>query len=98
MGRYDNQKIFRDENGTRYLNRIQYPKIEQRDTDIVVKGLFGQRFENIAHKFYGNVELWWIIARANNENRGSMYVVPGKEYRIPNEIGLILQQFKELNK
>jgi len=27
-----------------------------------------------------------------------MYVVPGKEYRIPKEIGLILQQFKELNK
>ena len=25
--RYDNQKILRDENGTRYLNRIEYPVI-----------------------------------------------------------------------
>ena len=57
MGKYDNQKIFRDENGTRYLNRIQYPKIELRDTDIVVKELYGQRLENIADKYYVNVEL-----------------------------------------
>ena len=97
MGRYDNQKIFRDENGTRYLNRIQYPKIEQRDTDIVVKGLFGQRFENIAHKFYGNVEFWWIIARANGQVDGSTYMKPGKEYRIPQNVNLILQEFTELN-
>ena len=97
MGRYDNQKIFRDENGTRYLNRIQYPKIEQRDTDIVVKGLYGQRLENIAHKFYGNVELWWIIARANNQGN-SIYTKPGKEYRIPQNIGEILEDFEELNR
>ena len=96
MGRYDNQKIFRDENGTRYLNRIQYPKIELRDTDIVVKGLYGQRLENIAHKYYGNVELWWIIARANNQSE-SIYTIPGKEYRIPQEKGLIFQEFNELN-
>ena len=75
--RYDNSKLLRDENGTRYLNRIQYPKIELRDTDIVVKGLYGQRLENIAHKFYGNVELWWIIARANGQVDGSTYMKPG---------------------
>ena len=98
MGRYDESTILKDENGTRYLNRIQYPKIEQRDTDIVVKGLYGQRLENIAHKFYGNVELWWIIARANGQVDGSTYMKPGKEYRIPQNIGEILEDFEELNR
>jgi len=96
--RYNKSRIFKDENGKRYLNRIEYPPIPIRDTDIFIRGIFGQTFRNLAFEAYGKKELWWIIARANNENRGSMYVVPGKEYRIPNEIGLILQQFKELNK
>ena len=98
MGRYDNQKIFRDENGTRYLNRIQYPTIPLRDSDILVKGLFGQRIENLANKFYGNVEFWWIIARANEMKNGSMYLVPGKEYRIPQNVSFILREFEELNR
>lgn len=97
MGRYDKSKVFRDNTGTRYLNRIQYPKIEISDTDVTIVGLYGQRFENLAHKFYGNTELWWIIARANNQS-SSMYLVPGKKYRIPKDIGIITQQLRELNK
>lgn len=98
MGRYDESTILRDENGTRYLNRIQYPTIPLRDSDILVKGLFGQRIENLANKFYGNVELWWIIARANEMKNGSMYLVPGKEYRIPQNVSFILREFEELNR
>ena len=96
--RYDNSKILRDENNTRYLNRVEYPVIPIQDSDTFIRGQFGKTFSNLAFEVYGKTEFWSIIARANNENRGSMYVVPGKEYRIPNEIGLILQQFKELNK
>lgn len=96
--RYNNSKVFKDENGTRYLNRVEYPVIPIRDSDTIIRGQFGKTFSNLAFEAYGKTELWWIIARANDENRGSMYVVPGKEYRIPKEIGLILQQFKELNK
>ena len=96
--RYDESKVFQDENGTRYLNRIEYTVIPIQDSDMIIRGQFGKTFSNLAFEAYGKTELWWIIARANNENRGSMYVVPGKEYRIQNEIGLILQQFRELNK
>ena len=98
MSRYDNQKVFRDDNGTRYLNRVQYPKIEINDSDVIVKGLYGQRLENLAFKFYGNTELWWIIARANGQLDGSTYMVPGKEYRIPQNVGAILEDFEELNR
>jgi len=40
--------------------------------------------------------LWWIIARANNQAE-SIITKPGKEYRIPQNINLILQEFKQIN-
>ena len=96
--RYDNSKILRDENNTRYLNRVEYPVIPIQDSDTFIRGQFGKTFSNLAFDVYGKTELWWIIARANNENRGSMYVVPGKEYHIPQNITNILQEFKKINK
>ncbi len=68
-----------------------------QDSDTFIRGQFGKTFSNLAFDVYGKTELWWIIARANNENRGSMYVVPGKEYRIPQNISSILAEFEELN-
>tara|TARA_R100000231_G_C5271172_1_gene148712 strand:+ start:404 stop:697 length:294 start_codon:yes stop_codon:yes gene_type:complete len=96
--RYDESKVFQDENGTRYLNRVEYPVIPIQDSDTFIRGQFGKTFSNLAFDVYGKPELWWIISRANNENKGSMYVVPGKEYRIPQNITNVLREFKELNK
>ena len=94
--RYDNSKLLRDENGTRYLNRIEYPSIPIRDDDVFIQGVFGETFMNIAHRFYNNKDFWWIIARANNQGN-SIYTKPGKEYRVPQDVNLILQEFTELN-
>ena len=58
--RYDNQKILRDENGTRYLNRIEYPVIPVRDTDLFIQGQYGKRLDNLAFEYYGDTQLWWI--------------------------------------
>ena len=49
--RYDNSKLLRDENGTRYLNRIEYPVIPIQDSDITIRGVIGQRFDNLANKY-----------------------------------------------
>ena len=89
--RYDNSRIFRDDNGRRYLSRIEYPPIPLRDSDILIS------FMNLANQYYENKNLWWIIARANQQTE-SVYMVPGKEYRIPQEIKLILQEYEELNR
>ena len=94
--RYNKSKIFRDENGTQYLNRIEYPAIPIRDTDIFIRGIFGETFMNIAHRFYSNKDFWWVIARANNQGN-SIYTIPGKEYRIPQNLNLILQELEQLN-
>ena len=95
--RYDNSRIFRDDNGRRYISRIEYPPIPLRDSDILIRGVFGQTFMNLANQYYENKNLWWIIARANQQTE-SVYMVPGKEYRIPQEIKLILQEYEELNR
>ena len=95
--RYDNSRIFRDDNGRRYLSRIEYPPIPLRDSDILIRGVFGQTFMNLANQYYENKNLWWIIARANQQTE-AVYMVPGKEYRIPQEIKLILQEYEELNR
>ena len=95
--RYNASKILRDENGTRYLNRVEYPSIPIRDDDIFIRGVFGETFMNIANRFYQDKDLWWIISRANNQS-DSIYTVPGKEYRIPQNINLILQELEQLNR
>ena len=94
--RYDKSKLFKDDNGKQYLNRIEYPVIPIRDSDIFIRGVFGQTFMNLADQYYGDKDLWWIIARANNQ-ADSIYMIPGKEYRIPQDTGLIFQEFNELN-
>ena len=94
--RYDKSRLFKDDNGKQYLNRIEYPAIPIRDSDIFIRGVFGQTFMNLANRYYGDKDLWWIIARANNQAE-SIYMIPGKEYRIPQDTGLIFQEFNELN-
>lgn len=95
--RYRESKIFKDENGTQYLNRVQYPVIPIADSDIIITGVKGVRMDNLAFKYYGNQELWWIIARANNQNNGSMYLQVGRKYRIPQNPGKIIRLFQKLN-
>ena len=36
--RYDESKVFQDENGTRYLNRVEYPVIPIQDSDTFIRG------------------------------------------------------------
>ena len=92
--RYDNQKIFIDENKTRYLNRIEYPVIPVRDTDLFIQGQYGKRLDNLAFEYYGNVQLWWIIARANPECfDGGLSLKVGKEYRIPTDLSETGEEF-----
>ena len=100
MSRYDNQTILNDENGNRYLGQTLYPKIPTKDSDILIQGQYGRRLDSLAFDYYGDVKLWWIIAKANPENQsggGSIYMNPNKQYRIPTNIGQILAEYEELN-
>ena len=54
-------------------------------------------FDMIAHEFYGDVTLWWIIAKANIMIHGTLAVEPGIKLRIPIDTETILNNFYRLN-
>jgi len=74
-----------------------YPKIERKAEDIFIETRIGDRFDTLAHEFYGDVTLYWIIAKANNLIHGGIAVEPGTRLRIPLDTSEIVQQFFALN-
>ena len=90
MARYDDTLIRRDRNGERYLSTQKLPIIPKQDTDILIIGKVGQTLLNLANQFYGDVNLWWVIATANPGCfDGGVSLKVGKEYRIPTDLSVI---------
>ena len=59
------------------------PPLEERDGDIIheVEGV--ERPEQIARRYYGFTELWWVIALANDIRIPLVEFYPGRSLRIP---------------
>ena len=45
----------------------------------------------MAQRYYGDSNLWWIIAKANELSKGQIAPAPGVKLRIPTEIDDILE-------
>ena len=95
--RYSNTKVKRDKSGIRVYKTTYYPDIPIKDTDQFIYPHFGDRLDVLAHKFYGDVTLWWIIAKANGI-KGKMYAPQNTEIRIPGNVSKVLEDFNNLNK
>tara|TARA_X000001382_G_scaffold109942_2_gene86309 strand:+ start:6939 stop:7208 length:270 start_codon:yes stop_codon:yes gene_type:complete len=80
MSRYGNTKLQVKKNKSYYKTTI-FSKIPKSDSDIYVITQFGDRLDLLAHQFYGDVSLWWYIARANDLN--TMIVSENIQLRIP---------------
>ena len=76
---------------------VVFPKIEHQANDIWIRTRIGDRFDTLAHEFYDDVTLWWIIARANKMINGSLAVEVGIKLRIPLESEKIQNEYYELN-
>ena len=94
MSRYENTKIKKNiikrgistpqvYNITSNTSTI-YSSIPETDNDIWVITQPGDRFDLLAHQFYGDPNLWWYIAKANNLT--FMTVPVGTSLRIPGTI------------
>jgi hypothetical protein len=90
MARYRNASILRDRDGKRYYRPTIIRGIPLKDSDKFIFPLDGERFDSLAQKYYGDSNLWWIIAKANNMSDGSIGLDPEKRIRIPIEIQSIL--------
>ena len=91
MSRYENTKIKKSiikrgisnpqvYNITSNISTI-YSSIPETDNDIWVITQPGDRFDLLAHQFYGDPNLWWYIAKANNLT--FMSIPHGTSLRIP---------------
>ena len=96
MGRYDFTSIKLNRDGKRVFRPTMYPHIPIRDSDVFIYPKFGDRLDNLAFKYYGDVSLWWIIAKANGYSHESR-PKPGVRIRIPRNISVILDEFKRIN-
>ena len=57
-----NKKVYKIKSNSTVI----YSTIPESDSDIYVITQYGDRLDLLAYQFYGDVTLWWYIARANN--------------------------------
>ena len=58
-----------------------YSRVPESNDDIFIITQEGDRLDNLASRFYGDPQLWWFIARANNLK--TMNIPAGTSLRIP---------------
>jgi nucleoid-associated protein YgaU len=58
-----------------------YSSIPKSDSDVYVLTQDGDRLDNLAFQYYGDQNLWWYIAKANNLS--FMTLNAGVSLRIP---------------
>ena len=95
--RYDYTTIKLNKDGKRVFKPTLYPQIPIRDSDVFIYPKFGDRLDNLAHKYYGDVSLWWIIAKANGLDSAHIGLEMDKQIRIPIDISPILYKLKEMS-
>ena len=77
--------------------KFTYYDMPFEDVNSITRG--GDRLDILAHKYYKDKKLWWIIAIANPDTirRDSFYLEPGLSLRIPYNILPIIDKFEKLN-
>tara|TARA_R110002012_G_scaffold309988_1_gene517422 strand:- start:208 stop:531 length:324 start_codon:yes stop_codon:yes gene_type:complete len=105
MNRYETIQEIKNENpyvgtiGDKYYDTVYYPEVGASEEDIYVETEFGDRLDALAYQFYGDVTLWWIISirNPNKVNFGSIYLSPGSQIAIPQNISDIVDEYRNLN-
>lgn len=100
MNRYRDIPKGKDFLGTRYIKNPIYPEIPETLDDIYVETEYGDRVDILAHQFYNDPSLWWIITTANpGKLRRDSYVCKGGlQIRIPLNPNPIIEEFNRINR
>ena len=101
MARYKNIQIKDDKySQNRYYVNVVYPEIPPTIGDVYMITKLGDRTDRLAHNYYGDRYLWWIINRANPDKvkRWSYFLEIGTQIRIPSNVEKILYDFDKINK
>ena len=90
--RYKNAILKKDKDGKRYYSPTLVENIPLSDSDQFIFPFDGDRLDILAQRYYGDSNLWWIIAKANEISRGQIGLDPEKLIRIPGDIENILNK------
>ena len=97
MKRYSTTRQKLDKSGVRVYSTTYYPEIPLENEDKFIYAKVGDRLDSLAHKFYNDITLWWVIAKANGL-KGKPTLTPSEIIRIPSDIVGIIENFNTLNR
>ena len=105
MSRYlynNEKKILNVHSNHEHYNKTGYdstlfPKIQRKSNDTLVIAKNTDRLDMLAHKYYKDRTLWWVIALANNLPGDSFFIEPGTQIFIPRDIARITNEMRTLN-
>jgi len=84
-------------NKVRYFKPTLYPNIPEQDGDIIHNVRAGERLDILAHRYYNDVGLWWVISRANRLDPSDLGLAAATILRIPQDIAEVLRSFRAIN-
>lgn len=98
MNRYTqtNSSVFKRYDGKRVLRTTRYPKIPVGFNDLYIVASETDYLDSLAYKFYKDSTLWWIIAQANGI-KATLKAPTGVQIRIPQNIDVIIANFRRSN-
>ena len=97
FNRYKNARIKTSENNDRYFKPTFYPQIPEKDTDVWHNVVVGERLDLLAHRYYDDINLYWIISKANNLDPSTIGLEAATQIRIPTDVGEIIRSFNSEN-
>ena len=98
MQRYSDIEIIKSPKGKRMYSNVKYPFIPRSLTDIYIYVKEGMRYDTLAQQYYGDSNLWWIIAVANEQTlQNSLYPVLGSQLRIPLNPNPTIDEYERIN-
>jgi hypothetical protein len=95
--RYQYIKIIKNDQGKRYYTNTIYPEIPVDINDIYIISTITDRLDILAHDFYGDSTLYWIISTANNLPGDTLIPEPGTQLRIPTNVQSVINLYNNTN-
>jgi nucleoid-associated protein YgaU len=84
MAKYINDiKIKTTDVGKQYYTTPILESYTSSDLDFTYTAQLGDRWDLLAHRYYGSARYWYVLARANGGVDGSIFITPGTIVTIP---------------
>ena len=96
MKRYSSTRRKRDKSNITSYTTTMYPSIPIENSDKFIVTKIGDRLDTLAHRYYGDITLWWVIAKANGI-RGKVSLKTGTLLRIPGNVSEVIGNFRKIN-